>query len=115
MLVDIDPNNVVAPFAVERVYFLTHTKADRGRHAHKDLRQLAFCPSGACTFVLDDGRERKEVRLEGHKGLIIESMVWREMKDFTHDCVLTVMASAIYDESDYIRDYEEFLALTVPR
>jgi len=102
-------------FPIERVYYLFGTKigAERGFHAHKELRQLAICVSGACTFVLDDGEARQEVRLERpDRGLSIGSMVWREMRDFTPDCVLLVLASAKYDESDYIRDYDAFLSAT---
>jgi len=85
----------------------------RGYHAHRDLQQVAICISGSCKFLLDDGRERVEnVILDSpNKGLFIDKMIWREMYDFSDDCILLVLASEYYDESDYIRDYEEFLKL----
>jgi len=100
------------PFNVKRVYYIFGTKADvaRGFHAHKALRQVAFCVSGSCRFVLDDGHKKAEVVLDSpNKGLLIEHMVWREMYDFSENCVLMVLASEHYNEADYIRDYEEFL------
>lgn len=82
----------------------------RGKHAHKSLKQVLFCPCGACTISLDDGTEVREVRLDkSTEGLLVEACVWREMYDFTPDAVLMVLASDYYDESDYIRDYDEFL------
>ncbi|MCM1251818.1 MAG: FdtA/QdtA family cupin domain-containing protein [Clostridium sp.] len=100
------------PFEVKRVYFMYGTKEGirRGMHAHKTLKQVLFCPCGACTILLDDGKERKSVRLDNpSEGLVIEAAIWREMFDFTPDAVLTVLASDYYDENDYIRDYDEFL------
>lgn len=100
------------PFEVKRVYFMYDTKEGvrRGMHAHKTLKQVLFCPIGACTILLDDGKERQCVRLDNpSEGLVIEAAIWREMYDFTPDAVLTVLASDYYDESDYIRDYDEFL------
>jgi hypothetical protein len=61
-------------------------------------------------MVLDDGTSREEVWLDSPtKGLVIEDMVWREMHDFSEDCVLLVLASEHYDESDYLRDYNDFI------
>jgi len=100
------------PFDVKRVYYIFGTQAGvaRGFHAHKALRQVAFCVSGSCRFVLDDGDKKEEVVLDSpNKGLLIEHMVWHEMYDFSEGCVLMVLASEHYDEADYIRDYDEFL------
>lgn len=102
------------PFAIERVYFLYETApgAERGFHAHRSLEQWAVCVSGSCTLVVDDGSERREVRLDApDKGLYIGAGIWREMHDFSPGAVLMVLASARYDEGDYIRSYDEFLAL----
>jgi len=102
------------PFNIKRVYYIYHTerKVARGFHAHKNLKQVAICISGRCRMVLDDGNEREEVWLDSPtKGLLIEDLVWREMHDFSDDCVLLVLASEHYDESDYIRDYSEFKLL----
>ena len=103
------------PFAIARVYYLFGgaAGADRGFHAHRELQQWAVCVAGACTILVDDGKERREVRMDGpDKGLLIGNMLWREMRDFTPGAVLMVLASAPYDEADYIRDYEQFLAET---
>lgn len=100
------------PFEVKRVYFMYDTQEGvrRGLHAHKTLKQILFCPCGACTILLDDGKERKSIRLDNPtEGLVIEANIWREMYDFTPNAVLTVLASDYYDEDDYIRDYDEFL------
>jgi dTDP-4-dehydrorhamnose 3,5-epimerase-like enzyme len=105
-----DQKNV--PFTIRRVYYLFNTRKDvrRGFHAHKALTQLVIAVRGSCRFLLDDGKERIEVRLDNPaQGLQVESMIWREMYDFSDDCVLMVLADAHYDESDYIRNYEEFL------
>jgi dTDP-4-dehydrorhamnose 3,5-epimerase-like enzyme len=99
------------PFPIKRVYYVFDTKdgVRRGFHAHKRLKQLAIAVKGSCRFMLDDGREKIEVTLDNPaQGLYIESFVWREMYDFSEDCVLLVLADAIYDEDDYIRDYSEF-------
>lgn len=100
------------PFDIKRVYYIYHTGqgVSRGFHAHKNLKQVAICVAGRCRMVLDDGTERDEVWLDSPtQGLLIEDLLWREMHDFSDDCVLLVLASEHYDESDYIRDYEDFI------
>tara|TARA_R110002050_G_scaffold57423_3_gene128972 strand:+ start:111938 stop:112354 length:417 start_codon:yes stop_codon:yes gene_type:complete len=100
------------PFEIRRVYYIFDTKKDvaRGFHAHKKLKQIAICVTGSCRFVLNDGNNKQEIILNSPTtGLVIEGMIWREMYDFSSDCVLMVLADAHYDESDYIRDYQEFL------
>ncbi len=100
------------PFAIRRVYYLFGTKegVSRGFHAHRNLLQVAVCVTGSCRMVLDDGRSREEAMLDSPtRGLFIRNMVWREMHDFTPDCVLLVLASEHYDEADYIRNYDLFL------
>ncbi len=100
------------PFNIKRVYYIYHTEqgVNRGYHAHKNLKQVAICVAGKCRMVLDDGQTREEVWLDSPtRGLVIEDMVWREIHDFSEDCVLLVLASEHYDESDYIRDYDDFL------
>ena len=101
-----------APFEIKRVYYIFDTKqgVERGFHAHLYLKQIAIAVKGCCTFVLDDGKKREEIKLTNpNQGLFIEGLIWREMKDFSSDCVLVVLASEHYDESDYIRDYSRFL------
>src|SRR5690554_4837494 len=100
------------PFEIKRVYYIFGTQQGvaRGFHAHKQLKQVAVCVTGKCRMILDDGRNKEEVWLDSPtKGLLIGDLVWREMHDFSEDCVLLVLASEHYDESDYIRDYDEFL------
>jgi dTDP-4-dehydrorhamnose 3,5-epimerase-like enzyme len=99
------------PFNIKRVYYIFDTKknVERGFHAHKDLKQLCIAVKGSCTFIIDDGLKKEEIILDNpSQGLYIESLIWREMKDFSPDCVLVVLASEHYNESDYIRDYEIF-------
>lgn len=100
------------PFDIKRVYYVFDTRTDtsRGFHAHKALKQVAVCLSGSCRMLLEDGEATEEVILDSPtKGLVIDEMIWHEMHDFTEDCVMLVLASEQYDESDYIRDYDEFL------
>ncbi|MCR5736912.1 MAG: FdtA/QdtA family cupin domain-containing protein [Eubacterium sp.] len=100
------------PFEIKRVYYMYDTKEGvrRGFHAHKNLKQILICIHGSCKILLDNGTEKKVVPLEKpYEGLYIESNMWREMYDFSPDAVLMVLASEIYDESDYIRNYDEFL------
>ena len=100
------------PFEIKRVYYIFGTQPGvaRGFHAHRKLRQVAVCVTGKCRMVLDDGEKREEAWLDSpNKGLVINEMVWREMHDFSSDCVLLVLASEHYDESDYIRLYSNFV------
>ena len=101
------------PFSVKRVYYMFDTSEGvrRGFHAHKTLKQVAVAVRGSCRFMLDDGREKIDIRLDHpHQGLLIESFIWREIYDFSEDCVLMVLADQLYTESDYVRDYASFLA-----
>ncbi|HGE9192280.1 TPA: FdtA/QdtA family cupin domain-containing protein, partial [Escherichia coli] len=98
-------------FEIRRVYYIFDTKKGvvRGYHAHKNLKQLVIAVKGSCRFTLDDGSERVSVFLDNPaQGLLVNSLIWREMSDFSEDCVLMVLASNEYDESDYIRDYDAF-------
>ena len=113
-LIALEENHNV-PFDVKRVYYIFGTKEGvrRGYHAHKNLKQLAICVSGSCKFLLDAGETKEHVSLtEPTQGLYIKGLLWREMYDFSPDCVLMVLADAYYDEDDYIRDYDEFLKCT---
>lgn len=104
--------NYNIPFDIKRVYYIFDTKKGviRGYHAHINLKQMAIAVKGRCTFILDNGKTREEIKLDNpNKGLLIEGLIWREMKDFSPDCVLVVLASEYYDENDYIRDYQKFI------
>jgi dTDP-4-dehydrorhamnose 3,5-epimerase-like enzyme len=100
------------PFDIKRIYYIFDTKSDvtRGKHAHRNLKQILICINGSCEIRLDDGIHSKLLTLNHlTKGLYIDSMIWREMLNFSPDCVLMVLADHYYDEEDYIRNYEEFL------
>lgn len=100
------------PFEIQRVYYMYDTGEGvrRGRHAHKQLKQILICIKGKCKILLDDGYTKEIVALDNpRRGLYLESNIWREMFDFSEDAVLMVLASELYDETDYIRDYQEFL------
>jgi hypothetical protein len=102
---------VDVPFAIERVYYLYDVPGGevRGGHAHKALEQLIVAPMGAFDLVLDDGQRRRTVRLDrGYNGLYLPPMIWRELVNFSSGAICMVLASAPYDEGDYIRDYETY-------
>ena len=101
------------PFEIKRVYYMFNTKKNvkRGMHAHKKLKQVVIAIQGSCRFILDDGKEKIDILLDNpSQGLLIDSCIWREMYQFSSDCVLMVLANNHYDENDYIRNYEDFLS-----
>lgn len=108
-LVALESNKNV-PFDIKRVYYIYSTQnIARGFHAHKELQQVAICVSGSCKMILDDGENKKTLVLDSpNKSVFIDKMIWREMHDFSDDCVLLVLASDYFDEADYIRNYDEF-------
>ncbi|MGL4034643.1 sugar 3,4-ketoisomerase [Kosakonia cowanii] len=115
-LVVVEQNKDI-PIEIKRVYYMFDTASDvrRGFHAHKKLTQIAIPVKGSCRFLLDDGKSVEHVLLESPTtGLVIEPMVWHEMYDYSDDCVLMVLADDYYDESDYIRSYEDFKQMMVP-
>ncbi|MDR5702656.1 MAG: FdtA/QdtA family cupin domain-containing protein [Thermofilaceae archaeon] len=100
------------PFEIRRVYYLYDVPggALRAGHAHKALQQLIVAISGSFDVILDDGYERERFHLcRSYYGLYIPPMVWREIDNFSTGAVCLVLASDFYDETDYYRDYEEFL------
>lgn len=100
------------PFDIKRVYYMYDTVSGvrRGYHAHRSLEQILIAIHGSCKIHLDDGNDTAEVVLDSpNRGLYLSNHVWREMYDFSEDAVLMVLASEYYDESDYIRNYQEFL------
>jgi dTDP-4-dehydrorhamnose 3,5-epimerase-like enzyme len=102
------------PFDIARVYYIYGTQpgTPRGFHAHRTLGQYAICVAGSCIMLVDNGRERREIRLDRpDRALFLGPMLWHEMRDFSPDCVLLLVADAPYDEADYIRDYSEFASL----
>jgi len=100
------------PFDIRRVYYLYNVPVDaeRGGHAHKELEQVVFALSGSFRLSVDDGKRKSEFWLRNpRQGVLIRSMVWREMDRFSQGAVCMVLASRPYEESDYIRDYDTFL------
>lgn len=99
------------PFDIRRVYYLydVPSGSERAGHAHRTLQQLIIAASGSFSIHLDDGHRQESVFLNrSHKGVLLKSMVWRVIDNFSSGAVCLVMASAHYDESDYIRDHTEF-------
>ena len=111
-LIPLEAVSEQVPFEVKRAYYIFDTTPGtvRGRHAHKTLRQVLICVSGACTIdcELPDGTKSSHRLDWPTKGLLVEGLVWRTMRDFSKDAVLFVLASEHYSEDDYIRDYEAF-------
>lgn len=105
-------NNI--PFEIKRVYYMFKTGQNvrRGCHAHRLLRQVVIAVRGSCRFLLDNGREQIELLLDNPaQGLLIDSFIWREMFEFSEDCVLMVLADQLYDETDYVRSYNDFVEI----
>jgi hypothetical protein len=102
---------VHVPFDILRVYYLYDVPggSERGGHAHKTLHQFIIAMSGSFDVVLDDGKDRKRVHLNrSYNGLYLCPMIWRELDNFSSGSVCMVLASKHFDESDYIRDYQNF-------
>ena len=103
--------NDVVPFEIKRVYYLfdVPSSSARGGHAHKKLQQLLIPLSGSFDVILKDGKVSKTVTLnKPDKGLLIRSSIWRELENFSSGAVCLVIASEVFDEADYIRDFDEF-------
>lgn len=100
------------PFEIKRVYYMYDTVPGvrRGYHAHKKLEQILICINGSCKILMDNGYEKKIVSLEKrYEGVYVPPGIWREMYDFSEDAVLMAVVSELYNEDDYIRNYDEFL------
>ena len=101
------------PFEIQRVYYLYDVPggAERGGHAHRALHQLIIAMSGSFDVVLNHGIDKKRIHLNrSYNGLYVCPMIWRELDNFSSGSVCMVLASNLYDESDYYRDYFEYLA-----
>ena len=102
------------PFKFKRVYFIYGVGKNivRGKHAHISSTQVLVCISGSCEITLDDGKKRKTIILNSpNSGILQKKMIWGEMRNFSKDCVLMVLSNELYNEDEYIRDYEEFQKL----
>lgn len=105
-------NNDTVPFEVKRTYYLYDIPGgeSRGGHAHRKLQQLIIAASGSFSVTLDDGRVKRTFVLNRpYQGLLIVPGIWRTLDDFSSGSVCLVLASEKYEESDYIRKYEEFI------
>lgn len=108
-------NEMEIPFPVKRIYYLYDVPGGetRGGHAHYKLQQLIVAVSGSFDVILDDGKVKKTIHLNRpNYGLLVVPGIWRDLVNFSSGAVLLVLASESYDEMDYIRDYNEFLAYT---
>jgi dTDP-4-dehydrorhamnose 3,5-epimerase-like enzyme len=105
------------PFDIERVYYLYDVPSgiERGGHAHKELNQLIVAASGSFNVVLDDGRSKKVIELNRPNfGLLIVPGIWRELINFSSGAICLVLASQKYIESDYVREYNNFIKFKCP-
>lgn len=105
-------NGETLPFDVKRVYYIYDVPGgeSRGAHAHVELHQLIVAVSGAFNVTLDDGKVKRTFFLNRpYQGLYVKPGMWRDLDDFSSGAVCMVLASDVYKESDYIRDYNEFI------
>ncbi|MBD5341663.1 MAG: WxcM-like domain-containing protein [Bacteroides sp.] len=110
-------NSLTVPFDVKRVYYLYDVPGgeSRGAHAHKGLYQLIVAASGSFNVTLDDGSVRRSFLLNRpYQGLLIVPGIWRTIDDFSSGAVCLVLASELYDESDYLREYDDFIHFKSP-
>ncbi len=110
-LVPLEEESEEVPFPIKRVYYIYNVGFGlrRGYHAHRELKQLVICVSGSCKIDLDNSNSRVSFILNRpNTGLLIDEVVWREMYDFSEDCVLLVLASDHYNPADYISNFREF-------
>lgn len=102
----------IIPFEIRRVYYLydVPSGAERGGHSHKQQKEFLIALSGSFDVILNDGEQEKTVTLnKPNQGLLIETGIWRELKNFSSGAVCLVIASDVFDEEDYIRDFDEFI------
>ena len=104
-------NNKNIPFEIKRVYCIYgNTGKNRGFHGHKTEEKVMVCLKGSCTVVVDDGKkEIKRCLDDPSKGLYIRKQTWVEMQDFEKGTILLVLSDSLYDEDDYIREYNDFI------
>ena len=110
-LIALEENHNI-PFDIKRVFYIYGTQegVPRGQHSHYKTKQLLVALNGGCKVTLDDGHTKKTYTLnKPNIGLFQDALIWGSMHDFSNDCVLMVLADTYYDESDYIRDYTNFL------
>lgn len=107
-------NNKEIPFDIKRIFYIYGTKQSivRGKHANKYSRFLLISVNGSCKVKTHDGKIEKNFVLDDpSKGLFLDRMVWKDMYDFSSDCVLLVLTDVPYDDTEYVRDFDEFLKI----
>ena len=105
-------NGKEVPFDIKRIYYLYDVPGgnSRGGHAHKDLHQIMVALSGSFTVTVDDGNIKRSFQLfQPYQGLLIPPGLWRDLDNFSSGSICMVLASELYDENDYFRDYEKFV------
>ena len=110
-LISFEKNNN-CPFDVKRTFYIFDTVPGivRGAHANKNSEFVLIAISGSCKIKVDDGKTQEIVELNTpHKALYLDKMLWKEMYDFSYNAILLVLTNTVYDEKEYIRDYNEFL------
>lgn len=115
-LVALEANKNI-PFDIKRVFYIYGTTNDvpRGQHANKFSKQVLLCISGSCKVLVDNGNEKQTIIVDQpNKGLYIGNMIWREMFDFSDDCIIMILTSEYYDKTEYFNDYDEFLKVVCP-
>lgn len=103
----------VIPFEIKRVYYLydVPSGAERGGHSHREQHEFLVALSGSFDVILNDGNHQKTVTLnKPFEGLLITNGIWRELKNFSSGAVCLVIASDVFSEEDYIREFDDFLA-----
>jgi dTDP-4-dehydrorhamnose 3,5-epimerase-like enzyme len=106
-------SNLHVPFVVRRVYWIYDVPGGvvRGGHAYRRLEEFVIALSGSFDVVLDDGRNKDRVSLNrSHFGLYVPRLTWRHLENFSTNAVCLILASAHYEEDDYLRDYDHFLS-----
>lgn len=105
-------NSKEVPFDIKRIYYLYDVPGgnSRGGHAHKDLYQIMIALSGSFTVTVDDGKLKRSFQLfQPYQGLLIPPGLWRDLDNFSSGSICMVLASEVYDENDYFREYEDFI------
>ena len=105
----------VVPFEIKRVYYLYDVPAgaERGGHSHKEQYEFLVALSGSFDVILNNGKQVQKVTLnKPYEGLLIPNGIWRELKNFSSGAVCLVVASDVFDEDDYIREFDEFLTVS---
>jgi hypothetical protein len=107
--------NDVLPYEIKRVYYLydVPSGAERGGHSHKEQHEFLVALSGSFDVILNDGKIEKTITLnKPFEGLLITNGIWRELKNFSSGAVCLVVASDVFEEADYIREFDEFLSIS---